>query len=64
MNSTSLPVDESKNYLMGGKQCRPWSFCGIRSRSTLFAQVCLSKYLGYYNIYSNKKIHAVIVYQI
>ena len=34
---------------MSGKQCRPWlaaTFCGMWSWSTLFAQACLSKYLG------------------
>ena len=34
---------------MNGKQCSPWSdaaFCSIWSGSTLFAQACLSEYLG------------------
>ena len=34
---------------LSGKQCRPWldsTECGIWSGSTLFAQDCLSQYLG------------------
>ena len=47
--SPILPLDTSINYWMSGKQCRPWSdatFCGIRSGSALFAEACLSQYLG------------------
>ena len=38
-----------KYCCMYGKQCKPWSdaaFCHIWSESTLFAQACLSQYLG------------------
>ena len=48
-NSIGLPIDLSKTWWMSGKQCRPWSdaaFSGIWSGAALFAQVCLSKYLG------------------
>ena len=48
--SLILHVVASKNCWMRGKQCRPWSdstVCGIWSGSTLFAQFCQSKYLGF-----------------
>ena len=37
-----------KFFCMYSKQCRPWwdaAECGVSSRSTLFAEVCLSEYL-------------------
>ena len=52
---------------MCSKQCRPWSdvsFCGIWSGSTLFAQACLSRYLGllgYYYTLRNFHVHPVPV---
>ena len=43
-------VKSLKYCWMSGKQCRQWSnvtFCSIWSRCTIFAQACLSQYLGY-----------------
>ena len=45
-----LSVDVANTCWMSGNKCRPCSdttFCSIWSRSTLFAQACLSKYLEY-----------------
>ena len=44
----------SENCWMSGKQYRPWSdamFCSFWSGSTLFAEACLSEYLGRYGNY-------------
>ena len=51
VNKFLLPsVDVSTNSWMNNKQCRHWSdatSCSIWSMFTLFAQACLSKYIGY-----------------
>ena len=41
--------DVSKHCQLNGRQCRSWSVateCGVWSGSALFAQACLSQYLG------------------
>ena len=61
-----LPDVVSKNCWMSGKQCGLWwdaAFCGVSSRSTLFAQACLSKYIRKYgNIW--KSNDSVSIYNV